>query len=261
MERYRRGKGKRRFLGSHQKCWIWGRNAVLETLRSGRWPILELRIADDLRGDDLAAVSADAKRLGIKPIAVSADEIVRLCHSTEHQGYLAKMAEYPYAEWTAALAVLRRRPAPLVVALDAIQDPYNFGAILRSAEVFGVDAVVIGAHNQVEVTSMVARSSAGAVNRLTIARVAELPAALIEMREAGLAIIGASERAEHMIDGIDLVRGLAIVIGNESRGLSPAVHAACSDFARIPQHGAIGSLNAAVAASIVMYEIRRQRAK
>lgn len=260
MERYRRGKGKRRLLGSHQKCWLWGRNAVVEAIRGELWPIVELHISDDLPADEREMVCRAAARLGISPAIVPDSEIVKLCHTAEHQGYLAKMAEYPYAEWSETLVALRALPNPLALALDAVQDPYNFGAILRSAEVFGVDAVLIGANGQVGVTSMVARSSAGAVNRVTIARVADLPRALCAMRDAGMAIIGASEHAESTIENIDFGCGLALVIGSEGSGLSPAVQKECGGFARIRQHGSIGSLNAAIAASIILYEIRRQRA-
>lgn len=257
MERHGRGKGKQKLLGSHQKCWIWGRNAVLETLEAGRWPILDLQVAASLPPDQLGQVRQLAQRLNLPVAVCGPEELTRLCHTTEHQGYVARMTEFPYGDCEAVLASLG--PAPFVVILDGVQDPYNFGAIVRSAEIFGAEAVIIGERGQVGVTSMVVRSSAGAVNRIPIARTADLVAAIRRLQERSVQVVAASEKASRELKEHDFRKGSALVVGNEGEGPSPAVLEACAAAVRIPQCGKIGSLNAAVAAGIFFYEIRRQR--
>ena len=165
VERYRRGKGKKKLLGSHQRCWVWGRNAVKETLRAGRWSIHELYLADRLPPEELESARELALRSEIAVSVESGDALTRRCRSAEHQGYLAKMPPYPYED---AESLLRRRPSHALYAiLDSIQDPHNFGAIIRSADVLHVDGIFVGQTRQVEVTSLVARSSAGAVSSNT----------------------------------------------------------------------------------------------
>jgi 23S rRNA (guanosine2251-2'-O)-methyltransferase len=232
---------------------------VGETLRAGRWPILELHLADDLPAGQLQTARELAVERGVKVQVGSREALQRLCHTSEHQGYLAKMPPFPFAD---AEAVLAARPAqPLYLVLDAIQDPYNFGAMLRSAEVFAVDAVFIGTERQVEVTSLVARSSAGAVNRVPIAQVSDLVKFAGRLAALEIPLVSASEKAERTIDAHDFRSSTAIVIGNEGTGITPALAAQCRQFVRIPQYGAIGSLNAAAAAAIVFYEARRQRSR
>jgi len=244
-------------LGSHQKCWIWGRNAVLETLKSPRWEILDLCLSSALAAEALREARQLAGERGW-PVKTEPPEVLtRLCHSSEHQGYLARMTDFPY--WAADQALAALPPAPLCAVLDGIQDPHNFGALIRSAEVFGVDALFIGASGQVGVTSMVVRSSAGAVNRVPIVRVEDVAHLAARLKARGLALVGASEKAQAPLSAVNFKRPTAIVIGSEGTGIQPALRAACDALAQIPQFGHVGSLNAAVAASIFFYEARRQR--
>jgi len=249
----------RNLLGSHQKCWLWGRNVVLETLRAGAWPVLELHVAGTLAAEDVEAVRTLAERRGIPIKVQAAARLEQLCHAPEHQGYLAKMGPFPYANVEALLA--DRSPTPLYAVLDSIQDPHNFGAVVRSAEVFGLDAIFIAEREQVGVTTAVARASAGAVSRVPIARVADLPALAARLKAAGVTLVAASEKAETLITAHDFLGATAIVIGSESHGIRPALVERCDALVRIPQHGRIGSLNAAAAAAVVFYEARRQRAQ
>ncbi len=258
MERYQRGKGKKKLLGSHQRCWIWGRHAVTETLEAGRWPILELLLADDLPPACVEEALNAARTRGFPGRVVNPDELSARCRTSEHQGFAAKMAEYPYA---GADEILRSLTADaLLLALDGIQDPYNLGAMLRSAEVFGVRAVFLPASGQVGVTSMVARSSAGAVNRLDVVRVERLEWMLNELKQRSFRVVGASEKAGTSSDQAAMGPGLVLVIGNEGAGIRPKVLSCCDELVRIPQQGRIGSLNAAVAAAILLYECRREKA-
>ncbi len=257
MERRNRGKGKKRLLGSHQKCWIWGRNSVVETLTAGRWEILDLYLSRLLNPDQLAQAQSLAAQQQLTPVIADPDELTQLCHSGEHQGYLARMTEFPYSDEAAVLAALPA--APFYVMLDGLQDPYNFGAIIRSAEIFGAHAVFIGDSGQVGVTSMVVRSSAGAVNRLPIVRVPELNALVGRLKDKGIHVVAASEKATCSIMDYNFKQGIAIVIGNEGIGPGLELMNRCSAIVKIPQSGHIGSLNAAVAAGIFFYEVRRQR--
>ncbi|MEI6148762.1 MAG: TrmH family RNA methyltransferase [bacterium] len=257
MQRHSRSKGKQRLLGSHQKCWIWGRNAVIETLVAGRWPILDLYLSSALSPDQHGAAAALAAKLGLTPLTDDSDALTRLCHTAEHQGYLARMTDFPYSDEESVCTSLP--PAPLCVILDGLQDPFNFGAIVRSAEVFGVDALFIAEAGQVGVTSMVVRSSAGAVNRLPIVRVMELEGMARRMKERGWCLMAASEKADTVLKNQDFTGGSVVIVGNEGIGIRPGLLALCDVRVRIPQVGRIGSLNAAAAASVFFYEARRQR--
>jgi len=259
MERYQRAKGKQRLLGNHQKCWIWGRNPVLETLRAGRWPILELWLDTALADDPAREALACAGELKIPVNRGSSEDLIRLCHSAEHQGFLAKMGEFPYAEEEELFGSGGMPATAFYLLLDGVQDPQNLGAILRSAEVFGATAVVLAGQGQVGVTRQVARSSAGAVNRVTLVQSSDLPALAGRLKQAGVTVVGASEKAEAIIDHFDWRRPVALVVGNEGHGHSPEMAAQIEAWVRIPQEGQIGSLNAAVAAAIFCYEIQRQR--
>lgn len=257
MERRNRGRGKKPLLGSHQKCWIWGRNSVVETLAGGRWEIVALYLSRLLSPEQLEQAQALAARQDLTPVIAEPDELTRLCHTGEHQGYLARMTDFPYSDADAVLAKLPA--APFCIILDGIQDPFNFGAIIRSAEIFGADAIFIAESGQVGVTSMVVRSSAGAVNRLPIVRVPGLEALIARLKDKGVRIVAASEKASCDIMDYNFVAGVSVVIGNEGVGPRPRIMQQCHDVVKIPQKGQIGSLNAAVAAGIFFYEIRRQR--
>ena len=137
VERYRRSKRntKQKLLGNHQKCWIWGRHAVVETLRAARWPILELAVADRLPSDELESVRNLASDRECPLTVEPFESLKRRCGSSEHQGYVAKMPPFPYADANALLDAAKT--TPLYLVLDSIQDPHNFGAIIRSAAALG----------------------------------------------------------------------------------------------------------------------------
>jgi 23S rRNA (guanosine2251-2'-O)-methyltransferase len=182
-----------------------------------------------------------------------------LCHTSEHQGYLAKMGLFPYA--TVDQVLEKAGGTPLFLVLDSIQDPYNFGAMLRSAGAFGVDGVFVARDRQVSMTSLVARSSAGVVNRVPLAQADDLAKLVRRLRDAGIQSIAGSERGTLPVDACELTKGTAIVIGNEGTGVGPELLAVCDRTVRIPLNETVGSLNAAAAAAVFLYEVRRQRGK
>ena len=257
MERHGRCKGKKRLLGSHQKCFIWGRNVVTETLAAGRWEILDLHLSAGLDSQELDEARALAVRRGLAPVILPPEKLTHLCRSSEHQGYVARMTDFPYSDEEEACAGLPKRS--VVAVLDSVQDPYNFGAILRSAEILGLHAVFIGEKEQVGITSMVVRASAGAVNRVPVVRVPDIIPLAARLGARGMRLVAASEKADTPIFQCDFSGATAVVIGNEGRGVRPELLALCHATVRIPQVGKIGSLNAAVAASVFFYEILRQR--
>lgn len=251
------GKPKRRLLGSHQKCWLWGRHVVTETLRAGKWPPLELHLSESLSAEERSLACGFAQASNV-PVHVDPPETLRkLCRSADHQGYVARMPVFPYDD---ADELCRPRSArPLFVLLDGVQDPFNFGAIVRSADVFGVDSLFLKQSGQVGVTSLVARASAGAVNYVPIARAADLATLAGKLRNSGLSVVGLHPSAEESLPDVDFRGPTAVIIGNEAAGISKELRRCCDRDARIPQHGHVDSLNAAVAAGIVLYEAARQR--
>jgi 23S rRNA (guanosine2251-2'-O)-methyltransferase len=230
---------------------------VVETLRAARWPILELLLSKEMAADEMHAAVKLADRLNL-PVAIESPEVLtRLCRSDEHQGYLAKMPPFPYDDAEEILG--RRSDRAFYLVLDAVQDPFNFGAIIRSADALGVDAVFVAAAHQADVTSLVVRASAGAVNYVPLARVADLTDWIGRLKQAGLALVGSSPRAKRDTSQSDFCRPVAVVLGNEAVGIRPEILSLCDERVSIRQRGHVGSLNAAVSAGILCYEVARQR--
>jgi 23S rRNA (guanosine2251-2'-O)-methyltransferase len=186
----------------------------------------------------------------------SSEELERLSGSPEHQGVVAEVDPYPYADPT----VLLEREDALVVVLDQIQDPHNLGAICRTAEVAGAAGVVIPERRAASVTAAACKASAGAVEHLPVARVRNVADWLGEAKTAGAWVYGAAAEAERVYTDVDWSGRAILVLGSEGSGLRPRVADACDELISVPMGGHIGSLNASVAAAVIMFEARRQRA-
>ena len=182
-------------------------------------------------------------------------ELERLCGSPDHQGVVAEVDPYPYAD---PGSLLRAEDA-LVVALDQIQDPHNLGAICRSAEAAGASGVVIPERRAAAVTAAVCKASAGAVEHLPVARARNLADWLAGAKEAGAWIYGAAAEAERSYADVDWAGRAVLVMGSEGEGLRPRVAAACDELVSIPLRGRIGSLNASAAAAVILFEAVRSR--
>ena len=179
-----------------------------------------------------------------------------------HQGVIAEAAPYAYAELAQIVAAARQAPPerpPTVLAVDALQDPQNFGSLLRTAVAVGAIGAILPERRSVAVTPAVGRASAGTIEHLPIARVVNLVRALRELKEAGLWVVGLDARAETSYDAADLTMPLVVVVGAEGAGLGRLVAETCDLTVRLPMVGPTESLNAAVAGSIVLYEALRQR--
>ena len=186
----------------------------------------------------------------------SDEELERLCGSSEHQGVVAEVDPYPYADPAGPLA----GDDALVVALDQVQDPHNLGAVCRVAEVAGASGVVICERRAVAVTPAVCKASAGAVEHLPVARVRNLADWLGEAKEAGAWVYGAKAGAPNAHTDVDWRGRAVVVLGSEGGGLRPRVADACDALVSLPVRGRVESLNASVAAAVLLYEAVRQRA-
>lgn len=184
-----------------------------------------------------------------------AEELERLCGSPDHQGVVAEVDPYPYAD----PGLLLGDEDALVAALDQIQDPHNLGAVCRAAEVAGASGVVIPERRAAAVTPAAAKASAGAVEHLAVARVRNLADWLGEARDSGAWIYGATAEAEAAYTDVDWSGRAVLVLGSEGSGIRPRVAAACDRLVSIPRRGEVGSLNASVAAAVILFEALRQR--
>ena len=186
----------------------------------------------------------------------SAEELERLCGSPDHQGVVAEVDPYPYADQGAIL----EPDDALVVVLDQVQDPHNLGAVCRAAEVAGVAGVVVPERRAASVTPAACKASAGAVEHLPVARVRNVADWLGEAKAAGAWVYGAAADAERPYTDVAWSGRAVLVLGSEGSGLRPRVAAACDELISIPVAGRVASLNASVAAAVILFEARRQRA-
>jgi 23S rRNA (guanosine2251-2'-O)-methyltransferase len=183
------------------------------------------------------------------------EELTRLAGSPDHQGVVAEVDPYPYADPDALLA----DRSALLLALDQVQDPRNLGAVCRTAEVAGAAGLVIPQRRAAAVTPVACKASAGAVEHLAVARVRNLADWLVEAREAGFWAWGADSGAPTAYTEADLKGGTVLVLGGEGKGLRPRVAASCDGLIAIPQRGRTASLNVSAAAAVLLFEVLRQR--
>ncbi len=239
---------------------VWGRHPVEETLRAGR-PVERIYVAAGSRvgrGRDEIARLAAAR--GVPVHSVERGELDRLSGGANHQGIVARVAPFRYRSLDDLIAAGRAGPnRPVILVLDALEDPQNLGTLLRTADAVGATGVVIPQHRAVGVTPAVAKASAGAVEHVPIARVTNLVRALDALKAHGYWVVGLDQAGEALWDRFRVDSPLAVVVGAEGRGLGRLVREACDLLVRLPMRGRIPSLNAAVAGSVVLYEILRRR--
>ena len=238
---------------------IEGRNAVTEALRSGT-AIDKVYLAKGETDRTLSRIAAEAKKAGA--VVVEADrrklDAMSLTHS--HQGVIAIAAVRAYATVEDILSIAQARgEKPLLVVCDEISDPHNLGAIIRTAECAGAHGVIIPKRRSAGLTAVVAKSSAGAVSYLPVARVPNIPALLKDLKKQGIWVFGAAAEGTVPLYGADFKNAAAIVIGSEGDGMTRLVRENCDFLVSIPMKGRISSLNASAAAAILLYEALRQR--
>lgn len=248
--------------------WLYGRHGVEEAIRAGRRKVLRVLVAAEGKpqktptGDRLSEIKNAARQalIPFEEVPPSRlDALTKVGH--HHQGVAAEVAPFTYASLADVTTLCREAgKSALALILDQIQDPQNFGTLLRTSEAAGVTAIVMLDRRQVEVTPAVVNASAGAVEHLPVCLANNLPRAIEALQEAGLWVYALqAEKEATLYSSTDLTGPLGLVVGSEGKGISRLVRERCDGALQIPMLGKIESLNAAVAGSIVLYEALRQR--
>ncbi|MBD5232506.1 MAG: 23S rRNA (guanosine(2251)-2'-O)-methyltransferase RlmB [Bacteroidales bacterium] len=239
--------------------YIFGLRAIIEAIEAGR-DIDKVLIRKDLAGGDLSReLLHKIKEYGIPSQRVPLEKLNRITMKN-HQGAIALLSAVPYHSLEQLLPTLYEEGAmPFFVMLDGVTDVRNFGAICRTAECAGADAVIIPERGSATPNADAMKTSAGALMHLPVCRVSSLKEAISYLQQSGVTVIGASEKADKTYTDVPCTGPVAIVMGAEDTGLSPEVIRSCDYLASIPILGSIGSLNVSVAAGIMTYEVVRQR--
>jgi 23S rRNA (guanosine2251-2'-O)-methyltransferase len=240
---------------------IYGRHPVLAALRQADSPLEEVIIAQGARGHWLGEVRRRARAAGVRLRELERPALDRIAGTPHHQGILARCADFAYRSVDELLdRVPTLTEPPLLVAADGLTDPMNLGNLSRSALAAGAHGLIIPRDRAAGVTPTVLKAAAGALEFLPLYRVTNLADCLKRLQEAGLTIIGADSRAAASLYDADLTGPLVLVIGSEDKGLRPRVRQQCDQVVAIPMaQQEIGSLNAAAAGAVVLFETRRQR--
>ncbi len=239
---------------------VYGLHPVHELVRAGSEGLSELWIAAGTRGREVADLERLARAAGAKVRTAPRARLDRLAGTNRHQGVVAVVGDYRYHDMEQLIELARERgEPPLLVVLDGIEDPHNLGAVVRSAYALGAHGVVIPKDRAVGVTPGAAKASAGATEHCPIARVTNIVHVLESLREYGVWSVAMVPEGGPPLADLDLTGSTALVIGSEGEGIRPLVRRTCDHMARIPMAGKLGSLNAAVSASIALYEAARQR--
>ena len=237
---------------------IEGRNAVTEAFRSGK-VIDKVYILDGCQDGAINTIKREAKKRDAMVKYVTRQRLDQMSETGKHQGVMAVAAAYSYAQVEDMLALAKQKgEPPFLILLDNIEDPYNLGAVIRTANLAGAHGVIIPKNRAVGLTATVARTSAGALNYTPVAKVTNLVRTIGELKEKGLWFVCADMDGTPMYD-LDLKGPIGLVIGSEGEGVGRLVKENCDLAASIPMKGDIDSLNASVAAGVLSYEIVRQR--
>ncbi len=238
---------------------LWGRHAVMELLRESPGRTQEIAVLAGARGP-IGEIVSLARRAGIKVSYRTRDQLTAIAGTDHHQGVVARVASGEYLDLTELLRLTATGDGTaFFLALDQVQDPRNFGAILRTAAAFGVQGVVVPKHHAVGLTDAAARTAMGAVEHVRVARETNLVSALEVLKKSGVWIYGCVSEPGVPIWASDLTGPVCLVLGSEGEGLRPLVARTCDVLVTIPMAGGVGSLNVAAAGAIACYETWRQR--
>lgn len=247
---------KNQFEENERDELVFGRNAVLEALKADT-PINHILVTS-MTGS-LGAICNEAKKRGIIVKQVDSRKLDQMTGNANHQGVCAEGACVSYATVEEILAVSEQKgTAPFLILCDGIEDPHNLGAILRTAEACGADGVILPKRRSASLTQTVFKTSAGAASWIPVARVGNLATEMIALKKRGIWFFGADMDSAEAFSS-DLTGAVGLVIGSEGFGLSAPVKQQCDGIVSLPMFGHVNSLNASVAAGILMYEAVRQR--
>lgn len=238
---------------------IEGRNAVIEALRAGT-TIDKIFIQKGETDKTLGHIASTARAAGVVVVDADKRKLDFMCRTHAHQGVIALTSVREYVSVEDILNIAHEKGEnPLIVVCDEISDPHNLGAIIRTAECAGAHGVVIPKRRSAGLTSIVAKTSAGAVSYVPVARVPNIPALLEQLQKEGVWVFGTAAEGTSDLYSADLKGPAAIVIGSEGDGMTRLVREKCDFLVSIPMKGKISSLNASAAAAILLYEAVRQR--
>ena len=244
----------------YEEFVIEGRNAVIEAFRAGK-TVDKIFVQEHLKEGSMNTVIREAKKHDTVINYVKKERLDQMSETGKHQVVIAYIAAYEYATVDDILKKAEEKgESPFVVILDDIEDPYNLGAIIRTANLAGAHGVIIPKHRAAGLTATAVKASAGAINYTPVAKVTNISKTIEELKEKGLWFVCADMGGTSMYD-LDLKGAIGLVIGNEGKGVSRLVKEKCDFVASIPMFGDIDSLNASVAAGVLAYEIVRQRLK
>lgn len=235
----------------NEKNFIYGRNPVKESLRAHT--IKKLFVSKSFSDQEILSL---AKSNNIEVKTVSPNELDSLSNKGVHQGIVGQIIPFEYADLASIINKCKKVERPIIVILDGIEDPHNFGAIIRSAEIFGVSAIIISKHNQVPVNATVMKTSAGALIYVPIVLVSNISQTIERLKGEGFWIVAADGSAKLNYADLKYDFPTALIIGNEGKGISPLVKKNSDYLVKIPMYGKVNSLNASVAAGILLSKIK-----
>jgi 23S rRNA (guanosine2251-2'-O)-methyltransferase len=238
--------------------FIIGRNPVMEALKSQR-EINKIWIAEGAQRHSVQLIIQLAKQNGVLVQYVPKKKLDQMVEGT-HQGVVAQVAAYRYYEIDDLFArASEKGEPPFFLILDELEDPHNLGSIMRTADAVGAHGIIIPKRRSVGLTATVAKASTGAIEHIPVARVTNLARTIDELKERGIWIVGTDAKAKDDYRSFDGTMPLALVIGSEGKGISRLILEKCDFLLRLPMRGHVTSLNASVAASLLMYEVYRKR--
>lgn len=242
--------------------FIYGVNPVSEALKSGGSPITKIVIAHGRTGESIQAIIQMARMRKIPVEKCGREDLDRLIGRSSHQGIAGLCQSFSYANLADLIscADAKTDEAALILILDQVVDPQNLGSLIRTANCFGAEGVVIPENRAASVTAAVAKASAGAVNYTPVAKVVNLSRAIEDLKQHKFWIYGTEANVGQDIRHARYDRRIGLVLGSEGKGMRPSVKKQCDFLLSIPMQGQINSLNVAVAAGVIMYEVRRQQA-
>ncbi|XXM71729.1 23S rRNA (guanosine(2251)-2'-O)-methyltransferase RlmB [Lysinibacillus sphaericus] len=240
------------------KDFIGGRNPVIEALKSGR-EINKIWIAEGSQKGSIQQVLGLAKEAGVMVQFVPKKKIEQMV-AENHQGVVASVAAYEYAEIDDIFdKAAKKGEDPFILILDELEDPHNLGSIMRTADAAGAHGIIIPKRRAVGLTSTVAKASTGAIEHIPVARVTNLSRAVDELKDRGVWVAGTDAKGKQDYRQLDGTLPIGLIIGSEGKGMSRILRDKCDFLVQLPMVGRVTSLNASVAASILMYEVYRNR--
>lgn len=240
---------------------IYGKNPIIELLSNPSSKIEELYVSRSEKTSEASEILKSAKNRGIKTSSLTKEDLSELCDTHSHQGIAARIKDYEYHNLNEIVSIAKEKGEQLLlIILDHLEDPQNLGAIIRTADVMGAHGVVIPKDRAASVSPAVVKASAGAVSYVPVSRVVNLAKVIRDLKKDGVWIVGADSSSTSNVYREDFKNlDIALVIGNEAKGIAQNIKGECDFLVSIPQSGKVSSLNASVAAGILLYEIIRQR--